>query len=267
MVARDWLSTDQVFDALLAAADACGLNEDDGEEATRKTIQSGLENGQKFPHPDLPPISGRAPNSGNSWKYHSGEAAAPPRWLIKNILPETGIGIMSGVWGSFKTTIALELSVCVMAALPFAGQFRVKRPGAVLYIALEGAGTLEGRLSTIARHHGITGRLPFAWRGDCPRLTDKNAVDAICSFVNEAAIELKRRFDVPICLIWIDTLITAAGFASGEDNDAAAAQCVMTGLRDISQRTGALVIGIDHFGKVMESGTRGSSAKEGAADT
>jgi AAA domain/Bifunctional DNA primase/polymerase, N-terminal len=267
MVARDWLSTERVFGALLAAADACGLNEDDGEEATRKTIQSGLENGQKFPHPDLPPISGHAPNSSNSWKYHRGEAAAPPRWLIKNVLPEIGVGIMSGMWGSFKTTIALELSVCVMAALSFAGQFRVKRPGAALYIALEGAGTLEGRLSTIARHHGTTGRLPFASRGDCPPLTNKNAVDAICSFVSEAAIELKRQFDVPVSLIWIDTLITAAGFASGEDNDAAAAQFVMTGLRDISQRTGAMVVGIDHFGKVMESGTRGSSAKEGAADT
>ena len=67
-------------------------------------------------------------------------------------------------------------------------------------------------------------------------------------------------------LIWIDTLITAAGFASGEDNDAAAAQKGDDGVTDTSQRTGALG-GIDHFGKVVETGTRGSSAKEGAADT
>jgi hypothetical protein len=40
----------------------------------------------------------------------------------------------------------------------------------------------------------------------------------------------------------------------------------MTALRLMSQRTGALVVGIDHFGKVVETGTRGSSAKEGAAD-
>ena len=50
-------------------------------------------------------------------------------------------------------------------------------------------------------------------------------------------------------------------------NDAAAAQRVLTALRVASLRTGALVIGIDHFGKVVETGTRGSSAKEGAADT
>jgi hypothetical protein len=267
MVARGWLSADEVFDALLSASEACCLNADDGEQSTRKTIQSGLENGQKFPHPDLSPVSGPIPASGNSWKYHTGDAAAPPRWLIKHILPETGVGIMAGMWGAFKTTIALELSVSVMTALPFAGRFRVKRPGAVLYIALEGAGTLPARLSAIAAQHQVTAPLPFAWRSDCPPLNDKNAVDVICGIANEAAIELKRKFDLPVSLIWIDTLITAAGFASGEDNDAAATQCVMIALRDISQRTGAMAIGIDHFGKVVDAGTRGSSAKEGAADT
>jgi hypothetical protein len=125
---------------------------------------------------------------------------------------------------------------------------------------------LCARLSAIAAHHGVTGPLPFAWRGDCPALTDKNAVDVLCRIANEAAADLERKFGLPVTLIWVDTLITAASFASGEDNDAAAAQKVMTALRITSQRTGALVVGIDHFGKVVETGTRGSSAKEGAAD-
>jgi len=34
----------------------------------------------------------------------------------------------------------------------------------------------------------------------------------------------------------------------------------------LSQLTGALVLGVDHFGKAVETGTRGSSAKEGRAD-
>ena len=52
MVARGWIQTEEVCDALLAAADARGLNSDDGEGLTRGTIQSGLESGRKFPHPD-----------------------------------------------------------------------------------------------------------------------------------------------------------------------------------------------------------------------
>jgi hypothetical protein len=116
------------------------------------------------------------------------------------------------------------------------------------------------------RPFGVNGPLPFAWRGDCPALINKNSADTLYGIANEAAGDLKRRFDLPVSLIWVDTLITAAGFAAGEDNDTAAAQKVMNALRLVSQRTGALVVGIDHFGKVVETGTRGSSAKEGAAD-
>jgi hypothetical protein len=61
MVARDWLSTEEVFDALVAAADACDLNSDDGEGLTRKTIESGLESGRKFPHPNLSSESREVP--------------------------------------------------------------------------------------------------------------------------------------------------------------------------------------------------------------
>jgi hypothetical protein len=267
MVARGWIQTEEVCDALLAAADACGLNSDDGEGLTRRTIQSGLESGRKFPHPDLPPVFTEAGAVSGSWKYHTGEAPARPQWLIKSILPATGVALMPGQWGTFKTTVALDISVCVMAGLPFAGRYAVKRCGAVLYFALEGEGMLSARLSAIAAHHGVDGPLPFAWRGDCPALMGKDAADALSSMASEAAADLHRKFGLLVSLIWIDTLVTAASFASGEDNDAAATQKAMTTLRITSERTGALVGVVDHFGKNVETGTRGSSAKEGAADT
>jgi hypothetical protein len=53
MVARGWISRAEVFEALFAAADACGLNNDDGQLSTRKTMESGLNGGEKVPHPDL----------------------------------------------------------------------------------------------------------------------------------------------------------------------------------------------------------------------
>jgi hypothetical protein len=40
----------------------------------------------------------------------------------------------------------------------------------------------------------------------------------------------------------------------------------MATLAGLSRRIGALVIGVDHFGKAVETGTRGSSAKEAHAD-
>ena len=78
--------------------------------------------------------------------------------------PETGAALVSGQWRTFKTTVALDVSVCVMADLLFAGRHRVKRRRAVLYIALEGESMLAARLSAIAGHRGVRGPLPFVRR-------------------------------------------------------------------------------------------------------
>jgi AAA domain len=63
-----------------------------------------------------------------AWKFHTGEPAPPPRSLVKGILPQCGTGLLSGQWGTFKTTVALDLSVSIMADQPFAGRYRIKRP-------------------------------------------------------------------------------------------------------------------------------------------
>jgi AAA domain len=267
MVARGWISTKEVFDALLTAADACGLNQDDGEGLTHKTIHSGVESGKKFPHQDLSTAFTEALAAGGSWKYHTVEAPPPQHWLIKGVLPATGVIILPGQWGTFKTTVALEISVCIMAGLPLAGRYPVKHRGAVLYFALEGAGMLAARLSAIAKYHRVAGPLPFGYRGDCPALTGKDAADALSGLANEATTHLHRDFGLPVSMVWVDTFITAASLASGEENDAAATQKAMAALRTTSERTGAAVGVVDHFGKYVETGTRGSSAKEGAADT
>jgi AAA domain len=211
------------------------------------------------------PKSQAAPGKG--WSYFDTTTPTPPRWLVKAILPQTGIGILSGQWGSYKTTVALDLSVSVMTGLPFAGQYRVKRKGAVLYFAMEGAGTLQTRLAAIAKSRGAAHQLPFAWRGDCPMLTDKRAAEIMIGYVTEAAAHFEQTYDLPITLLWVDTMITAAGFAPKEENDAAATQKALTTLLKVASRTGTLVMAVDHLGKAPEAGTRGSSNKEASVDT
>ena len=68
-------------------------------------------------------------------------------------------------------------------------------------------------------------------------------------------------------LILIDTYAAAAGFTtSGDDNDAAATQSTFTALRHVHKHTGAAIVVVDHYGKIIEAGTRGSSNKEANAD-
>jgi hypothetical protein len=203
-----------------------------------------------------------------AWSYYDHTESKPQRWCIKQLLPETGVGILSGQWGSFKTTAALDMSVSAMTAKEFADQYRIKRKGAVLYFATEGAGTLQSRLAAIARHRGAPEKLPFAWRSDCPMLTDKGAGETMVKMVDEAATHFKDTYGLPITLIWVDTYITAAGLhSSGDDNDVATTQKAFSTLRFVAAHSKAFVVTIDHLGKAVEAGTRGSSGKEGNADT
>jgi AAA domain len=215
------------------------------------------------PQADKPP----EPKPTIRWQYHDEKQAPPTPCLIKKLLPRTGAGLISGQWGTFKTTVALDMSVSVMAGTPFAGRFVVKRRGGVAYFAPEGAGGLKSRLDAIAKERGVAGALPFAWCAGCPPLMAPDALDQLARMAKEAARYLKQHFGVDLVLIFIDTIIAAAGYAkTGDDNDAAVGQKVMKALSDLSARTGALVLGIDHFGKTVDTGTRGSSVKEGHAD-
>jgi hypothetical protein len=208
-----------------------------------------------------------APGPGAGWRFHAADDPAPTPWLIKGILPETGAGLISGQWGTYKTTAALDIAVSVMTGEPFAGRFAVRRRGGVCYLALEGVGGLASRLTAIARARGCAQALPFLYRSDCPALTAPDALQQLSAMMTDATVGLCGKFDIPVVLAFVDTVVTAAGYSrSGDDNDAAVAQRLMSVLAGLSQLTGALVVGVDHFGKISETGTRGSSAKEGAAD-
>ena len=81
---------------------------------------------------------------------------------------------------------------------------------------------------------------------------------------DEASKGMGERFGLPLVLIVIDTVAAAAGF--DDENAAAEAQKVMNVLHALSRATGTLVGAIDHYGKLTETGVRGSSAKAASAD-
>jgi hypothetical protein len=72
----------------------------------------------------------------------------------------------------------------------------------------------------------------------------------------------ERDHRLPLTLIIFDTIIAAAQFAkAGDENDAAIGAQLMAALGEISRATGTFVLGIDHFGKAVETGTRGTRQK------
>jgi hypothetical protein len=204
------------------------------------------------------------------WHGNSYERATRS-WLIENLIPETGQGLASGQWGAGKTFAVLDLAASVMTGTPFAGR-EVGRRGGVVFIAAEGASEIPIRLEGVVNHKLRPNssvvvnldNLPFAWIEECPSLKEEASFERLVAIVLDAAAQMKGRFNVDLALIVIDTLSASADFADA--NDAAEGQRIMNRLNALSRRTGAFVLAVDHFGKSTETGTRGSSAKEAAAD-
>jgi hypothetical protein len=198
-------------------------------------------------------------------RWHGEEDSSPTRkWLVKNMLPERGAGLLSGQWGTFKTFIAIDLAGAVMTGGSFAGH-PVKRRSGVLFMAAEGESEVPIRIRGLveAKYPGH-GKLPFAWFEGCPTLIETGAIEQLEAIAIEAANKMRSEFDVELVLIIVDTMSAAAGFT--DENKSSEGQQAMNVLNELSKRTGALVMACDHFGKAVETGTRGTSAKEAAAD-
>jgi hypothetical protein len=203
--------------------------------------------------------------------YHGDPGAdAPMRWLIKNLLPEIDVAWIAGQWGTGKTFVALDVAGSVLPGMPeFFIDYRIKRRGGVLFIAAEGAANLGLRFEVmLAKKLGRSVMdpnppQPFARVSFQPELLKNGARDLI-AIAKRDAEWMRERHGVDLVLIIIDTIAAASAFQ--DEDKSAQGQLVMNALKELSARSGALVLGVDHFGKDAEKGARGTSAKEGSVD-
>jgi hypothetical protein len=216
--------------------------------------------------------------------FRHGEVRPEPGpQLVRYRLPEVGKGLLSGQWGTFKTFMFLDLACSIMV-----GGFWTKEPvyrqGGVLLFAPEGAGGIPLRLDAMVRNTlpgvvaGLRGlpktltprsvdpaRLPFEWTKTCPPLL--GAADPISSMMRiaeQAHERFMREFNLPLVMIGIDTMAAASNATSDDDNAEWARILAM--MEMYGQMSGTAVVGVDHYGKSIEAGTRGASAKEANAD-
>jgi AAA domain len=187
--------------------------------------------------------------------------------FVQDLLPEVGSGLISGQWGTYKTFAAFDIAHAAMSGGSFLGH-KVVRRGGVLFVALEGQSEVPKRLEGVIRDRGkLVGPAPFAWVTTCPPLIGADVVAFLTELAKQAAARLAERFRLPLVAIFIDTVVAAAGYTKeGADNDTALGQVIMRNIAQVARNVGCFVFGIDHFGKDVNVGTRGTSAKEGAAD-
>jgi len=209
------------------------------------------------------------PNKAKALAFHRHRRSNNPslRWLIKGLIPETGTGLLSGTSGAYKSFIAFDISGAIASAPVFLG-FKVKRSGASLIFASEGKANIDARIDALSVAKYDDRPLPIYVSTAPVSLLDPDSVADVIETARQVSIGVEREDNLPLSLLVFDTLAGCAGYLkTGDENDPTINHRLFSILNDISRTTGAFVLAVDHFGKNPETGTRGASSKEAAADT
>src|SRR4051794_29283261 len=229
--------------------------------ATLRPFSRGLQDG---PRPngadhsaDQPPGKPRFPIIG----VDDITLGTEPVWLIKRILPATGLTAVFGLPKSGKSFVLADALFHVAMGRRWAGCD--VQPGAIVYVSSEGVSGLKRRLVAMRRHYGVEGKaVPFGFSPAMPALGHANSdADTLIENIREWLASIGTP---PLRAIALDTL--ARVICGGDENMARDMGQLVGNAERIAAAFGCLVILVHHAGKTVERGSRGSNALDGACD-
>lgn len=192
-----------------------------------------------------------------------------PKWLVKNIIPETGFGAIYGDSGTFKTFVALDMLAHISNGRTSWFNHRVTRAPCV-YIPFEGRGGIPKRVAAwriatarVARPDLLMVAAPIddvttnmAFITDPMNLREKTDRDKLV-----ATLTANKCAGGVLC---IDTLAQAGGGI--EENTSDGMGEMIRIFQELQHRLGGVVLVIHHSGKDKKAGLRGHSSLRGALD-
>ena len=188
-----------------------------------------------------------------------------PRWLVKGVLPQSGVALLAGQYAAGKTFVAVDLGLSVCLGQKFLE--KRTQAGGVLFAAAEGAGEVELRVEAARAgkfRDGVKGEIPFLV-ADCPSGVEQQGVFVwLENAIKAAKNDCTKKFGTELRLVVIDTL--AAAFGIEDENANAEAARIMRRLADLGNRYDVLITPVTHMGKNADSGVRGASAYGAGAD-
>jgi hypothetical protein len=175
------------------------------------------------------------------------------RWIIKNIIPETGLISIYGAPATGKSFLCIDMAIAIARGQMWFGH-KVKQRR-VIYCALEGEAGISNRMKAIIeatkREDGlidiITQPINVLIKEDCVRL-----VEAIRA----------TRSDNPVIII--DTLNRAS--SGSDENSSKDMGMIIDACKWIQASVGGLVCAVHHSGKDATKGLRGHSSLLAALD-
>jgi len=227
-----------------------------------------------FLPPREPSMAGSAKDDPwDSLDFPGSEIAAEPRftlesfasiepvlsgsWIIKGLLPSSGLAVLYGEPGCGKSFLALDVALHVASGRPWAGK-RVNQAG-VVYIAAEGAGGFRKRVVAARQHYDLPADTPFALIVTPPNLgSEVGDAGALIDAIRRQSDAIGFRPG----LVIIDTL--ARSMEGADESSSRDRGLFVANAGRIERELGVLVLAVHHSGKDVDRGMRGSSALHGA---
>jgi len=186
------------------------------------------------------------------------EGLPPPTWLIDDVIPDHGLGILVGAPGSGKSLFALAVVNSVARQRPLFGLKSVQRSGWVLVLLAESIASWGARSKAWNDFHGLDHTDNFAAVIDGVDFSTPKAIADLSLVVRE---EITRRESYP-ALIVLDTVSSAI---PGVDENNQAAVTPLLAELNRWVRYGIPVVALHHPSK-GGAAYRGSSALLGNVD-
>lgn len=182
------------------------------------------------------------------------DALPEPAWLVEDVIPERGLGVIWGESGSYKTFLALHLALSIAAGIHVLE--RRTTPSTVLYVAGEGGHGIRKRIAAWRQAHPDADPAPyFRVLVYPPPLGSPDQVWA------QALAELAR--DLNMSLVILDTV--ARTFGPGDENSTQDMGAYVAACDRIARAIDGAV-GLVHHSGTDKSRMRGNTSLYAAAD-
>jgi len=174
----------------------------------------------------------------------------PLVWLVKGVLPATGIAGIYGPSGSGKSFLCLDLAISIANGKSWFGRRVNAAP--VVYAALEGEAGFKQRVDAWRLHYGqpLPQNLHFMLQPF--KLPVDEDVEAFAKVLPTG------------CVVFIDTLNRAA--PTSDENNSKDMGTMIEAAKRLQTLTEGLVVLVHHTGKNASAGLRGHSSLIAALD-
>lgn len=171
-------------------------------------------------------------------------------WVLKGVLPSTGLAAIYGPSASGKSFLALDMAAAIARGAPWFGRRTQMAP--VVYVALEGEAGYRNRVTAWERANSTSLSLAMDFLLQPFRLNEPQDVADLAAVAQHRSV------------IFIDTLNRAAPTA--DENSSRDMGEILEGAKALQAATGGLVVLIHHTGKDPGKGARGHSSLFAALD-